>query len=93
MKKTENETQILFDYLQNNVCTASMVTATTGLLQKNICRYKRTLEKIGLLYEVDYRPCKVTGFKAHYITTNPFLFPQSNNNSQLCLFGEGLSNE
>lgn len=86
MKKHENEKQIIFDYLQNNTCTATMATAATGIVQKNVTRYKRSLEKIGLLYEVDYRPCRITGFKAHYLTTNPEIFPQSNN-SQLSLFG------
>ena len=80
-----NEMQLLFDYLQNNVCTATMATAATGIVQKSICRYKRTLEKMGLLYEIDYRPCKITGLKAHYITTNPFLFPKSTNQLTLQL--------
>lgn len=86
--KYQAETQIIFDYLQENICTASMATAATGIVQKNICRYKRTLEKMGLLYEIDFKPCKITGLKAHYLTTNPFLIPQKNN-TQLSLFAGG----
>ncbi|NCB69044.1 MAG: hypothetical protein EOM47_09390 [Bacteroidia bacterium] len=89
--KYQTETQILFDYLQNYVCTATMATAATGIVQKSICRYKRTLEKMGLLYVVDFKPCPLTGFKAQWITTNPFLFPKSESNIQLSLFEKGLN--
>ncbi len=86
MKATyENEIQILFDFSQNNVCSATMATAATGIVQKNICRHKRDLEKMGLLYVVDHRKCSVTGFKVDFITCNPSLFPKVTNN-QLNLF-------
>lgn len=73
----KNELQTIFEYLKYNVCTASMLSEITGIKQKNICRYKRDLEKIGLLVEVEKTYCKTTGFKAYYITTNPELIPQS----------------
>ena len=79
-----NETQVFFDYLQSNVCTATMVSEATGIVQKNITRYKRDLEKMCLLYVIEEKPCPITGFPAQWITTNPFMFPQSNN--QLTLF-------
>lgn len=85
--KSNNETQIIFDYLQDNIATATMATAATGIVQKNICRYKRELEKACLLCELYIAPCKITGFEAAYLTTNPFLFPATNN-SQLSLFME-----
>lgn len=77
-----NELQTIFQYLQKQVCTASMLSAETGIPQKNICRYKRDLEKAGRLWEIAKSTCKKTGFKAWYLTTNPenaaTLSPQSN---------------
>jgi len=75
-KRTQLKT--IFEYLQNNIATASMVTDATGITQKNICRYKRDLEKAGRLCEIEKKLCKKTGFKAWYLTTNPDLFPKSN---------------
>jgi len=86
-----NETQVLFDYLQNNTATATMVTAATGIVQKSICRYKRNLEKMGLLYIIEVGPCSITGLPAQYLTTNPFLFPRVDK-KQLTLWG-GACNE
>ena len=67
-KKTQLQT-ILY-YLQEYTATASMISKATGIPQKNICRYKKDLEKKGLLKEVTKRKCKVTGFSAWYLTTN-----------------------
>lgn len=66
-----NQLQTIFQYLQEHVATASMVAAITGIDQKNICRYKRDLEKAGRLWAVEKKPCRKTGFKAWYLTTNP----------------------
>jgi hypothetical protein len=66
-----NQLATIFEYLQSNVATASMVTADTGIPQKCITRYKRDLEKAGRLWEVEKKPCRKTGFKAWYLTTNP----------------------
>jgi len=60
-----------------------MVSAATGIPQKNICRYKRDLEKAGLLFEVEKKLCRQTGFRAWYLTTNSELSPRS---TQLYLF-------
>lgn len=79
----QNQLKTIFQYLQNHIATASMITEATGVSQKNICRYKRDLEKAGKLYEVEKKKCKATGFKAWYITTNPDYSPKSN---QLILF-------
>ena len=70
--------QIVFIYLQTNTATASMVEQATGIPQKSICRYKRKLELQGLLCEVSTKLCLRTGFRACYLTTNPDLFPKSN---------------
>jgi hypothetical protein len=63
--------QTIFKYLEEHIATASMVADATGIYQKNICRYKRDLEKAGRLWETEKKLCKKTGFKAWYLTTNP----------------------
>ena len=68
--------QTIFQYLQEHIATASMVADATGICQKNICRYKRDLEKAGRLWETEKKPCKTTGFKAWYLTTNPDKAPK-----------------
>ncbi|WP_209399822.1 hypothetical protein [Pseudozobellia sp. WGM2] len=83
-KDFKNQLKTIFQYLQEHVATASMVSAATGIPQKNICRYKRDLEKAGRLWEIEKKHCKQTGFKAWYLTTNPEQSPGSN---QLNLFG------
>ena len=84
-KDTYFKTQLktIFEYLQEHIATASMVSDATGVPQKNICRYKRDLEKEGRLWEIEKKKCKKTGFKAWYLTTNPKNAPFSN---QLHLF-------
>lgn len=79
-----NQLQTIFQYLQQNVATASMIADATGIYQKNICRYKRDLEKAGLLWEVEKTTCKKTGFKAWYLTTDANKAP--NCSPQLNLF-------
>lgn len=70
---TDFNTQLItiFQYLQDHIATASMVSEATGVPQKNICRYKRDLECSGRLWEIKKDYCEKTGFKAWYITTNP----------------------
>lgn len=80
-KRTQIKT--IFNYLQNHIATASMITNATGVPQKCITRYKRDLEKIGKLAEVKKAYCEKTKHLAWYLTTNPKHFPQSN---QLNLF-------
>ena len=84
-KDTEYRGQLktIFHYLQDNVATASMVSAATGIPQKNICRYKRDLEKAGRLWEIEKRFCNHTGFKVWYLTTNS---EQATSDNQLNLF-------
>lgn len=79
-----NQLQTIFEYLQNNIATASMVADATGIYQKNICRYKRDLEKAGRLWEIAKTTCKKTGFKAWYLTTDENKAP--NYSPQLNLF-------
>ncbi len=80
-----NQIQTIFQYLKVEVATASMVADATGIYQKNICRYKRDLEKAGRLWEIEKRTCKKTGFRAWYLTTDPDKAPK-NSLTQLELF-------
>lgn len=75
-KSPLSELQTIFQYLQEHIATASMVADATGIYQKNICRYKRDLEKAGRLWEIEKKLCKKTGFKAWYLTTNPDKAPK-----------------
>jgi len=77
--------QTIFRYLQGHIATSSMIADETGIYQKNICRYKRDLEKAGRLWEVEKKLCKKTGFRAWYLTTNPDKAPK-HLSSQLNLF-------
>lgn len=70
--------QTIYNYLKLHTATASMVEKATGVPQKSICRYKRKLELQGLLCELGKKLCLHTGFRASYLTTNPDLFPKSN---------------
>ena len=80
-----NQIQTIFQYLQEHVATASMVSAETGVPQKCITRYKRDLENAGMLWEIERKDCQHTGFKAWYLTTNPAMAPKRP--EQLSLFG------
>jgi len=68
--------QTIFQYLHEHIATASMVADATGIYQKNICRYKRDLEKAGIIWELEKKQCEKTGFKAWYLTTNPDKVPK-----------------
>lgn len=83
IKSNRTQLQTIFDYLTENVATASMVAEVTGIYQKNICRYKKDLEKSQRLWEIIKAPCKITGHKAWYLTTDPEKAPKS---SQLKIF-------
>ena len=82
-KHFKTQKQNIFEYLKVHTATASMITEATGIPQKSICRYKRDFEKLGLLNEIVKKHCKVTGFKAWYLTTNQDKMPKSN---QLTMF-------
>lgn len=79
-ENTDFQTQkkTIFQYLQNHIATASMVTDATGIPQKCITRYKRDFEKLGILAEVKKAYCKKTNHLAWYLTTNKKEYPTSN---------------
>jgi hypothetical protein len=76
-KDTSFETQIqrFCQYLKTRTATVTMVSKAIKLPEKNLTRAKRFLEKRGLLRVVKIEKCKITGFKAAYLTCNPEMFP------------------
>ncbi len=82
--KKPNQLETIFSYLQKHVATASMVSNATGVPQKNICRYKRDLEKAKKLQQLKKAKCQKTGCKAYYLTTDPSKFKDGS--TQLNLF-------
>lgn len=58
-------------YLMEHTATATMCAIALGIPQKNICRYKRELEKRNMLWEVRFHRCEITGFSAFYLTCDP----------------------
>ena len=78
-----SQKQTIFQYLLTHIATACMIAAATGIPQKNICRYKRDLEKAGKLWELEKKLCKQTGFRAWYLSANPNNAPF---NSQIKMF-------
>lgn len=78
-----NQIKVVYEYLQIRAATASMISKATGVPHKNICRYKRLLERSGKLSQLVRSKCKLTGSKAWYLTTNPRMVKF---NKQLKLF-------
>ncbi|NDV80154.1 hypothetical protein D0T57_14465 [Dysgonomonas sp. 511] len=72
-EKHHSQLKKVFYYWKNHLATASMVSEATDIPQKCICRYKRELEKRGLLWEIEKGECRITKCQAWYITTNPSL--------------------
>ena len=71
------EIQVFYEHLKGHTETATQVTESTGIPQKNICRYKRELEKAGLLWEVELVFCPCTGYEAWTLTTDPDKAPKN----------------
>lgn len=78
-----NELQVVYEYLQTNIATATMAATGLNIYQPALCRRKRTLEKAGKLMGVKTGYCKITKCEATYLSTNAAWFPA---NSQLNYF-------
>ena len=74
-KAYKTQLQTIFQYLQENVATASMVSIETGILRANICRYVAEWEKENLICIVRKGICPISKHRAGFYTTNPELFP------------------
>lgn len=78
--KRITDVQIYWSYLQDAVCTNTMASKELGMPQKNLCRFKRILEKSNLLFVVYKGKCKITGRQnVQYLTTNPELINEFSN--------------
>lgn len=51
-KALECQLQTIFHFLQENIATASMTSVVTGITQKNICQYKRGIEKAQFISQI-----------------------------------------
>jgi hypothetical protein len=69
-KNKDTKIKLFQQYLSLNICTIAIASKALNISEKNLCQYKRLLEKQGLLYKVYHGICKETGFRAYYITTN-----------------------
>ena len=69
------------NFLEKNTVTCSMAAAALRIPQKNLTRYKRELQDEGLLAEVFHSHCKLTGFRAAYLTTNEKIIKTLKNGS------------
>lgn len=72
-KYFKDQLQIFNEYLKKNTVTCSMASKILNIPQKNLTRYKRTLQKAGKLKVCFLAECKITNYKAEYLTTNPDL--------------------
>ena len=77
-KHFEAQMEKVFKAFKKEPQTMLMVSVQTGILRANICRYVSTWEKQGRIAEVKNDPCKISKFPAGYYTTDPALFPESN---------------
>lgn len=76
----DNELKAVYEYLQHNIATATMTAIALNIYRPNLCRHKKSLQKAGLLAELNKGICKITKCRAAFLTCNTKLFPI---NSQL----------
>lgn len=67
VKLKQTQIQTIFDYLQDNLATASMVSTATGIPRSSVYAYKRRLAKADKLTPVMKFRCRQTGYKAWYL--------------------------
>lgn len=58
--------------------TMKELSVSTGIDRANICRYCRTMRKAGSIMVFKKVYCSITKHLANRYTTNPELFPKSN---------------
>lgn len=69
-KDKSTEINRVKQYLFKNTATAAMVADKLNIRIPNVCRHKRELEKQGALKVLKKGICKLTNYKAFYLTTN-----------------------
>lgn len=65
----KRQEKLYFEYLKTHIATNSTVRNAVNILQKKLTRYKRSLEKRGLLFEVERKLCEITGFQEWCLST------------------------
>lgn len=78
-----NELKAVYEYLQNNIASATIVATALNIYRPNLSLRKRKLEISGLLVVVTKGYCKLTKRWVQFFTTNPAWMSI---NSQLKLF-------
>jgi len=72
------ELKTVNEYLLTRLATATMVATDLNIYRPNLCRYKQMLVDEGVLKVVFISKCKVTGFKAQYLTCDPEIIRRLN---------------
>lgn len=82
--QAKNQFKAVFNAFFESPKTMLEVDTETNIERANICRYVRTLRNENRISLFAYRRCTITGHpKVGAYTTNPELFPKSN---QLTIF-------
>ncbi|WP_321995354.1 hypothetical protein [Draconibacterium orientale] len=72
LKQELGEDKLFYVALQHVSTTKKAISEAMGIPIEAACRYKRALEKNGLLVEsIDEVKCPVTKHSAHLLSTNP----------------------
>lgn len=66
-----------YNYLKRHTVSCSMASKSLRIPQKCLTRYKRNLEKAGLLTQVKIARCNITGRYVWYLSTDPQAKPQN----------------
>ena len=75
-KKTyHSQLKAVYNELKKKPQTMLEVSANTGILRANICRYIRTLKKRKQVAVTKVDKCRLSKHKAQYLTTDKTLFP------------------
>lgn len=67
-----------FEAFNKKPQTMKELSIATGIDRANVCRYVRTLKKANRIAVYKKAYCSITKHLANYYTTDPSLFPKSN---------------
>jgi hypothetical protein len=78
-KQFKAQLQRVYHALKERPMTMKETDVYTGVMRENICRYIDTLLEQGKIAILRKRKCTITGYpNVNEYTSNPALFPQSN---------------
>lgn len=77
-EKFKAQMKRVFTALYSHPKTMLMVSSETGILRANICRYVAKFRKQNQIEVVQKSICPISKHRAGFYTTNPDLFPKSN---------------